>query len=229
MSDIVLQCDELVKTFQFMKASVDVLKGVSLSVAPGELVGIVGTSGTGKSTLLHLLGGLDVPTSGQVSVMGQSLADMKEHAKSALRNKHLGFIYQFHHLLPEFSALENICLPLQIAGVNGKKARLRALEMIERVGLIDRQSHRVGELSGGERQRIAIARALINSPQCILADEPTGNLDEHTAQGVFDLMLELNQSLNTSFVIVTHNLVLAHRLDRVLSLTNGVLQEMTKT
>ena len=229
MSDIVLQCDELVKTFQFMKASVDVLKGVSLSVAPGELVGIVGTSGTGKSTLLHLLGGLDVPTSGQVSVMGQSLADMKERAKSALRNKHLGFIYQFHHLLPEFSALENICLPLQISGVNGKKARLRALEMIERVGLIDRQSHRVGELSGGERQRIAIARALINSPQCILADEPTGNLDEHTAQGVFDLMLELNQSLNTSFVIVTHNLALAHRLDRVLSLTNGVLQEMTKT
>ena len=216
-------CQNLAKTYSEGNLNVPVFHELNFSILPGELVAIVGASGSGKSTLLQLLGGLDNPSAGEVFVAGKNLAKLSEKEKGALRNEHLGFIYQFHHLLPEFNALENVCMPLLIRGVKPKIIREKALHYIEQVGLLDRQKHRIGELSGGERQRIAIARALVTEPKCVLADEPTGNLDEHTAAQIAELLLRLNKQLATSFVIVTHNRKLAAKMDRILALANGNL------
>ncbi|MCB1827186.1 MAG: lipoprotein-releasing ABC transporter ATP-binding protein LolD [Coxiellaceae bacterium] len=220
-----IRCEQLAKSFHDGELHVDVLNDLSLTVPPGEMLAIIGSSGSGKSTLLHLLGGLDKPTAGQVFVADNELSSLSEKQKGDLRNQYLGFVYQFHHLLPEFTALENVAMPLLIRGIKPKIALDKAKTMIERVGLVKRVKHRVGELSGGERQRIAIARALVTEPKCVLADEPTGNLDHETAQQIFDLMCQLNRSMNTSFVVVTHNEDLAAKLNRVLVLKNGSLQE----
>ena len=222
----VIRADHLGKTYAEGKMRTPVFDGLELAVHPGETVAIVGASGAGKSTLLHLLGGLDTPTAGEVYVAGQKMSTLSDAARGQLRNRALGFVYQFHHLLPEFTALENVMMPVMLGGADAASARQRARELLESVGLGHRIEHKPGELSGGERQRAAVARALVNQPACVLGDEPTGNLDEKTAATVFDLMLGLNRAQKTSLVLVTHDRRLARRLDRVLELHEGKLRQL---
>lgn len=219
----ILECQNLTKRFQQGDLDVNVLKGIDLVINRGERVAVMGSSGSGKSTLLHLLGGLEQPSQGKVILTGESIYDISATKLSRLRNKSLGFIYQFHHLLGEFTILENVAMPVLIAGKSVKQAQSDAAELLRRVGLGHRLEHKPGELSGGEKQRAAVARALINHPSCVLADEPTGNLDSKTAEQIYQLMLELNQELHISFLVVTHDLTLAERMDRVLRMEDGLI------
>jgi len=221
----VIACLNLSKTFTLGKQQVPVLKNISLCIARGERIAIVGSSGSGKSTLLHLLGGLDTASSGSVEILGRDVQKMNEAQRGLIRNQSLGFVYQFHHLLPEFTALENVAMPLLIRGMKRKAAEPVAAAMLEKVGLSHRLQHLPGELSGGERQRTAVARALVTQPACVLADEPTGNLDKYSAEALFDLMQQLNEQLSTSFIVVTHDLSLACRMQKSLQLVDGVLQD----
>jgi len=220
----VIQCQGVSKGFEEGKLKVDVLHGVDLNVARGEKIAILGASGSGKSTLLHILGGLDLPSEGKVIINGQDIATLSDQQRGTMRNKSLGFIYQFHHLLPEFTALENVAMPLLIADLSVDDAREKAIAILTKVGLEHRLDHKPGQLSGGERQRAAVARALVTHPQAILADEPTGNLDQATAAKIFGLMQELNQELSTAFIVVTHDLALAEKMDRVYQLVDGHLK-----
>lgn len=225
---VVLETRRLVKTFREAGRTLEVLRGIDFRVAAGDRIAIVGASGSGKTTLLQLLGGLDDPTSGEVIVAGQPMSGLGPVARGRLRNRALGFVYQFHHLLPEFSALENVAMPLLVRGERAVVAEREARELLERVGLGERLTHRPGQLSGGERQRTAVARALVTRPAAVLADEPTGNLDRPTGERVFDVLLDLNASLGTALVVVTHDPVLASRMDRILELVDGRLQPLSR-
>lgn len=220
----VLKCEDLYKSYSDSNTTVEVLKGINFKINQGDRIAIVGPSGSGKSTLLHLLGGLDIPTKGTVFTTGINWQTLSEKKRCMLRNKRLGFIYQFHHLLPEFTALENVAMPLLLANLNTNTAQEKAREILAKVGLSEREQHKPAQLSGGERQRVAIARALVNQPDCILADEPTGNLDYATAAQVFAFMNSLNQQLKTALVIVTHDKQLASHMDRIMLLQNGTLK-----
>ncbi|OAM27396.1 MULTISPECIES: lipoprotein-releasing ABC transporter ATP-binding protein LolD [Eikenella] len=222
--EAVIQCQNVGKTYDDGSLKVEVLRNIDFQVASGEGIGIIGASGSGKSTLLHILGGLDKPTSGEVKIQGQSLNSLSQVAIGRLRNRHLGFVYQFHHLLPEFSALENVMMPLLVARKSRTEAQAAAAEILEKVGLGSRKTHRPGELSGGERQRAAIARALVTKPDCLLADEPTGNLDRKNATHALEMMLELKHELGTALIVVTHDEQLAKRFDRVLTMDDGSLR-----
>ncbi len=226
MNDFVISCRDLCKTYSQGSLNVPVLNGIDLNVGRGERIAIVGASGSGKSTLLHLLGGLDNASSGSVSILGQDIQSMNDAKRGELRNKSLGFVYQFHHLLPEFTALENVAMPLLIRGMRREDAHPKAADMLSHVGLAHRLEHLPAELSGGERQRVAVARALVTEPACVLADEPTGNLDRASANALFELMQQLNARLNTSFVIVTHDQELASRMQRQLKLVDGTLHSL---
>lgn len=223
MNNPIIECKSLSKSYHDGTAYIDVLREVDLKVMPSEMLAIVGNSGSGKSTFMHLLGGLDKATSGQVFIHGKDLANLPEKEKCSLRNHYLGFVYQFHHLLPEFTAVENVCMPLLIRGVSPKIAQPQAEHLLELVGLKDRLLHKIGELSGGERQRVAIARALVINPLCVLADEPTGNLDPKNAERVFQLFLDLQKTTKSSVIIVTHDMRLAQQAQRVLRIEDGKL------
>ena len=223
-----LQCNDIRKTYREGSLDTEVLKGVSFEIEKGELVSIIGTSGSGKSTLLHILGALDDASAGSVSFLGQDLAKLSSNKQAKLRNQHLGFVYQFHHLLSDFSALENVAMPLLIGGEKPAKAKQEAQLLLDKVGLSHRVDHRPSELSGGERQRVAIARALVNKPALVLADEPTGNLDHNTALSIYDLMRELNREYDTAFLVVTHDGELASKMDRQLHMQDGLLVNVEK-
>lgn len=223
----IIYCEALKKHYQDADKTIPVLENVNFSVQPGETVAIVGRSGSGKTTLLNLLGGLEAPTQGKVVLDSTPLHNLTEHKRGYLRNRVLGLIFQFHHLLPEFTALENICMPLLIQGVKVKEAKMRSMELLEKVLLSERALHKPAALSGGERQRVAIARALVTKPKCVLADEPTGNLDNQSADQVYNTMMQLMRELNTSFIVVTHDLVLAKKMDRIVSLEGGELKQFS--